>query len=165
MPFLPIWGKGRASKNNIVGAIGGIFLFQASSKTLTLFSPFVDSKLEWIIDVKTLKNSNSKLCRYCIHKFKSFLVLQRGKKTPPPFFSHICDNLKKKSEVKMTLKHNKYNPTKCTFYYIHGSKPNLGYEFDVQKQILTKIEILFFICMFQFSHEATLEASWLPIVS
>jgi hypothetical protein len=59
----------------------------------------------------------------------------------------------------MTLKHNKYNPTKCTLYCIHGPKPNLGCEFDVQEQILTKIEMLFFICMFQFSHEARLEAS------
>jgi len=59
----------------------------------------------------------------------------------------------------MTLKHDKYNPTKCTLYCIHGSKPNLGCEFDVQEQILIKIEILFFICMFQFSHEVRLEAS------
>jgi hypothetical protein len=59
----------------------------------------------------------------------------------------------------MTLKHNKYNLIKCTFYCIHGSEPNLGCQFDVQEQILTKIEILFFICMFQFSHEARLEAS------
>jgi hypothetical protein len=65
----------------------------------------------------------------------------------------------------MTLKHNKYNPTKFFFYCIDGSKPNLGCEFDVQEQILSKIEILFFIYMFQFSHEATLEASWMPIAS
>jgi len=56
MPFLPIWGRGRAFKNNIVGAIGWIFLSQASSKTLAFFSPFGGFETWMDYKCKTLKS-------------------------------------------------------------------------------------------------------------
>jgi hypothetical protein len=47
---------------------------------------------------------------------------------------------KKEGGVKMSLKDNKYNPTKNILYSIHVSKPNLACEFGVWKQILTKLK-------------------------
>jgi len=40
----------------------------------------------------------------------------------------------------MGLKHNTYNLTNSILYSIHGSKPNLGCEYDVQEQILIKLK-------------------------
>ncbi len=68
-------------------------------------------------------------------------MLQKKKqKNPTLFFTHMWQ---KKGGIKMTLKHKKYNLTKSNFYSIHGSKPNMGCEFDVQEQILIKLKYQF----------------------
>ncbi len=54
-PFLAIWRRGKASKNNITRVVGGISSSQASSKTLALPSPSMDSKLESTKDAKNKK--------------------------------------------------------------------------------------------------------------
>jgi hypothetical protein len=53
----------------------------------------------------------------------------------------------KEGGIKMTSKHKKYNLKKSNLYSIHGSKPNMGCEFDAQEQILIKLKYQFlFAC-------------------
>jgi hypothetical protein len=77
------------------------------------------------------KKKKSSIFNYghLIHNFTPFpSIAKKKKKKKPPLSFHMCE---KEGEVKMTLKHNKYNPIKISLYLIHGSKFNLGCEFDV----------------------------------